>query len=148
MLTRTALRLTVMAFVMMFALVHAGTALGQDNLQKYFNDTACKVKATADPSQKRAILNDGLQNMSKALNRVESLRLVSKDDRAGIDRLKVTLQERQNELAGSNGYDRVPDEQLNAFSDFVVQDMEQADRTVTISLVTLLLIIIIVILVT
>jgi ABC-type transporter Mla subunit MlaD len=133
---------------MMFALVHVGNALGQDNLQKYFNDTACKVKATADPSQKRAILNDGLQNMSKALNRVESLRLVSKDDRAGIDRFKVTLEERQNELAGSNGYDRVPDEQLNAFSDFVVQDMEQADRTITISLITLLLIIIIVILVT
>jgi len=148
MLTRTALRLIVMAFVTMFALVHAGNALGQDNLQKYFNDTACKVKATADPSQKRAILNDGLQNMSKALNRVESLRLISKDDRAGIDRFNVTLQERQNELAGSNGYDRVPDGQLNAFSDFVVQDMEQADRTITISLVTLLLIIIIVILVT
>jgi len=144
----TALRLTVMAFVMMFALVHVGNALGQDNLQKYFNDTACKVKATADPLQKRAILNDGLQNMSKALNRVESLRLVSKDDRAGIDRLKVTLQERQNELVGTKGYDRVPDEQLNAFSDFVVQDMEQASRTITISLVTLLLIIIIVILVT
>jgi hypothetical protein len=148
MLARTALRSTVMAFVMMFALVHVGNALGQDNLQKYFNDTACKVKATADPSQKRAILDDGLQNMSKALNRVESLRLISKDDRAGIDRFKVTLQERQNELAGSNGYDRVSDEQLNAFSDFVVQDMEQADRTITISLVTLLLIIIIVILVT
>jgi len=148
MLARTALRLMVMAFVMMFALVHVGNALGQDNLQKYFNDTACKVKATADPSQKRAILNDGFQNMSKALNRVESLRLVSKDDRAGIDRLKGTLQERQNELAGNNGYDRVPDEQLNAFSDFVVQDMEQADRTITISLITLLLIIIIVILVT
>ena len=148
MLTRTALRLTFMAFVVMFALVHVGNALGQDNLEKYFNDTACKVKATADPSQKRAILNDGLQNMSKALNRVESLRLISKDDRAGMDRLKITLQERQNELAGSNGYDRVSDEQLNTFSDFVVQDMEQADRTITISLVTLLLIIIIVILVT
>ena len=73
---------------------------------------------------------------------------MSKGDRAGIDRLKVTLQERQNELVGTKGYDRVPDEQLNAFSDFVVQDMEQASRTITISLVTLLLIIIIVILVT
>jgi hypothetical protein len=137
-----------MAFVMMFALVHVGNALGQDNLQKYFNDTACKVKATADPSQKRAILNEGLQNMSKALNMVESSRLISKDDRAGIDRFKVTVQERQNELAGSNGYDRVPDGQLNAFSDFVVQDMEQATQTITISVVALLLIIIIVILIT
>ncbi|MCX5801039.1 MAG: hypothetical protein NTX17_06595 [Candidatus Eisenbacteria bacterium] len=145
---RTTSRLIVMAFVMMFALVHVGNALGQDNLQKYFNDTACKVKATADPSQKRAILNEGLQNMSEALNRVESSRLISKDDRVGIDRFRVTLEERQNELVGSNGYDRVPDEQLNAFSDFVVQDMEQAEQTITISVVVLLLIIIIVILIT
>lgn len=145
---RTTSRLIVMAFVMMFALVHVGNALGQDNLQKYFNDTACKVKATADPSQKRAILNEGLQNMSEALNRVESSRLISKDDRVGIDRFRVTLEERQNELVGSNGYDRVPDGQLNAFSDFVVQDMEQAEQTITISVVVLLLIIIIVILIT
>ena len=147
MLTRAALRLTVMAFVMAFALVHVGSALGQDNLQGYFNDTACKVKATADPSQKRAILNERLGNMSEALNRVESSPLISKDDRAGIDRLKVVIQERQNELAGNDGYERVPDAQLNAFSDFVVQDMEQADQTITISLVVLLLIIIIVILI-
>ncbi len=133
--------------VMMCVLVYAGMAVGQDNLQKYFNDTACKVKATADPAQKRAILSEGLQKMSKALNLVEGSALVSESDRAGIDRFKATLQERQNELAGSNGYDRVSDEQLNGFSDFVVQDMEQADRTITIGVVTLLLIIIIVILI-
>ena len=132
----------------MCVLVYAGMAVGQDNLQKYFNDTACKVKATADPAQKRAILSEGLQKMSKALNLVEGSALVSESDRAGIDRFKATLQERQNELAGSNGYDRVSDEQLNGFSDFVVQDMEQADRTITIGVVTLLLIIIIVILIT
>jgi hypothetical protein len=136
-----------MAFVMMFALAQAGNALGQDNLQTYFSDTACKVKATADPSEKRAIINDRLQNMSTALNKVGSLPLISKADRAGIDRLEVVLHERQNELAGCNGYDRVPDEQLNAFSDFIVQDMEQADQMITMSVVTLLLIIIIVILI-
>jgi hypothetical protein len=41
---------------------------------------------------------------------------------------------------------RVPDEQLNAFSDYVVQDMEQADQIITISLVTLLLIVILIVL--
>ena len=143
MLARTALRV----IIVMCVLVYAGIALGQDNLQGYFNETACKVKATADPSQKRAILSERLQDMSTALNRVESSTLVSENDRAGIDRFKAVLEERQSELAGTNGYDRVPDEQLNAFSDFVVQDGEQADRTITISLVTLLLIIIILILV-
>jgi hypothetical protein len=137
----------IMMCVMMCVLVYAGIAVGQDNLQKYFSDTACKVKATADPSQKRAILTERLENMSKALDKVESLPLISKDDRAGIDRYRAILQERQNELAGTNGYARVSDEQLNAFSDYVVQDMEQAAQTVTISLVALLLIIIIVILI-
>ena len=143
MLGRTALRLAVMMFVMAFA----GIAQGQDNIQKYFSDTACKVKATTDPSQKREILNKSFERMFTALNTVQSSTLISKDDKAGIDRLKVILKEKQDELAGINGYEPVPDAQLNAFADYVVQDMEQATQTVTISLVALLLIIIIVILI-
>jgi septal ring factor EnvC (AmiA/AmiB activator) len=136
-----------MMCAMMCVLVSSVIAAGQDNLQKYFSDTACKVKATADPSEKRAILSERLQDMSTALDRVENSTLVSEADRPGLDRFRATLQERQNELAGADGYDRVPDAQLNAFSDFVVQDGEQADRTITISLVVLLLIVIIIILV-
>ena len=135
-----------LVIVMMFVLVQAGTAGGKDNIQKYFNDTASKVKATTDPVQKREILNKSLQTMSQALDRVESSGLVSQDDRAGIDRFKTTLQEKQDELTGSNGYERVTDAQLNAFSDYVVQDMQQADQYVTISLVSALLIVIILIL--
>lgn len=131
---------------MMFVLVQAGLAGGKDDIQKYFNDTASKVKATTDPAQKRAILTKSLQTMSKALDKVQSSPLISKEDRASIDRLKAALQEKQDELAGSNGYERVADAQLNAFSDYVVQDMEQATRTVTISLVAALLIVIIIIL--
>jgi len=134
--------------IMIFVLVQAGTAGGKDDIQKYFNDTAGKVKATADPAQKREILDKSLQTMSKALDRVESSGLVSQDDRAGIDRFKTTLQEKQDELKGINGYERVADAQLNAFSDYVVQDMEQAEKQITISLVAALLIIIIVILIT
>ena len=139
---RTAFRFMIIMFVM----VYAGIALGQDGLQKYFNGAALKVKATTDPSQKREILNESFEKMSKALDKVQSSPLVSKEDRAGIDLFKASLQEKLDELTGLNGYERVSDEQLDAFSDYVVQDMEQADRTVTISLVTLLLIIIIVIL--
>ncbi len=133
---------------MMCILVYAGLAVGQDNVQKYFNDAACKVKAATDPSQKREILNDKIEDMAKALGMVRSSPLVSKADRAGLDRFKVALQEKQDELAGTNGYARVADDQLNAFSDYVVQDMEQADKTITMSVVTALLIVIIIILVT
>jgi len=133
--------------VMMLVLVQAGIAGGNDDIQKYFNDTACKVKATTDPAQKREILDKSLQTMSIALDKVERSGLISKDDRAGIDNFKATLQEKQDELTGNNGYERVDDSQLNAFSDYVVQDMEQAVQSITISLLSVLLILIILILV-
>jgi hypothetical protein len=131
---------------MMFVLVQAGNAGEKNNIQKYFNDTACKVKATADPVQKRELLDKSLQTMSKALDKVESTGLISQNDRTGINRFKTALQEKQDELTGNNGYERVADSQLNAFSDYVVQDMEQAEQYVTISLISALLIIIILIL--
>ena len=143
MLTRTVLGI----IVMMFVLVQVGNAGGTDRIQKHFNDTASKVKATTDPVQKREILNKSLQTMTKTLDKVESSPLISKEDRAGIDQYKAVIQENQDELTGSNGYERVPDGQLNAFSDYVVQNMEQAERTITISLVAALLIVIIIILV-
>ena len=143
MFTRIGLRVVIM----MCVLVYAGTALGQDKVQNYFNDAASKVKATSDPSQKREILNKAFDNMSKALDTVRSSALVSPSDRAGIDRVKAALQENQDELAGTNGFTRVSDDQLNAFSDYVVQNMEQADKTITIGVVTALLIVIIIILI-
>jgi hypothetical protein len=132
--------------VLMFVLVQAGNAQATDDMQKYFNDAAIKVKATENPVQKREILNKSLQTMSTALDRVESSGLISEDDRAGIDRFEATLQAKQDELMGLNGFEKVPDGQLNLFADYVVQDMQQAGETVTISLVAALLIIIILIL--
>ena len=131
--------------VMMFILALSVNAGGKDKLQKYFSDAALKVKATENASEKREILNKSFQSMSKALNKVQNSGLISKDDRIGIDHFKATLREKQNELAGINGYERVSDEQLNNFSNYIVQDMEQA-QMITISLVTLLLIILLVVL--
>ena len=133
--------------VMMFVLALPASAEGKDGLQKYFNDAATKVKATNSPSEKRTILNESFQTMTKALNIAQSSPLISKDDRAGLERFKAALQEKQDELAGNNGYVRVADGQLNDFSNYVVQDMEQADQTITISVVTLLLIIILIVLI-
>jgi hypothetical protein len=84
--------------------------------------------------------------MSSALEMVQRSASISNDDRAGIDRIATSIKEKQDELAGSNGFTRIADAQLNLFADFVVQDMEQADQMVSISVVTLLLILIIVIL--
>jgi len=143
MLGKTAIRLAVMIFVMSLA----GIAQGQDKLQNYFSDAAGKVKVTTDPTEKREILNKSFEKMTKALNSVQGSPLVSKDDKASMEHFKVVLKEKQDELAGINGFERVPDEQLNDFSDYVVQDMEQATETVTLSLVALLLIILIAVLI-
>lgn len=148
MLART-VKLTVFGLVvMMFVLVQAVNAEGTDGIKKYFNDTASKVKETTDPVQKREILNKSLQTMSKALDSIENSGLILPEDLAGVDRFKADLQEKQDELMGINGYERVADAQLNAFSDYVLQDMEQAiERSITISLVAALLIAIILILI-
>ena len=131
----------------MFVLALPASAGVKGELQKYFNNTATKVKATDNPSEKRAILNESFQSMSKALDMVQRSPSISKNDGAGIERIKAMLQEKQDELAGANGCVRVQDQQLNAFSNYVVQDMEQADQIISISLVALLLIIILIVLV-
>ena len=139
---------TLIAFgfiIMMFVLAIPVNAGGKDKLQKYFSDAALKVKATENASEKREILNESFQSMSNALSKVQNSGLISKDDRIGIERFKAALREKQNELAGINGYQRVSDEQLNNFSNYVVQDMEQA-QMITISLVALLLIILLAVL--
>ncbi len=140
-------RTALPSIVLMCVLALPAYAGGKGELQGYFSDAAAKAKATVNPVEKRQLLNESFHTVSTALGIIQSLPLISKNDVDGIDRLKATLQEKQDELAGSNGYARVPDEQLNSFAEYVVQDMEQADQVITISLVTLLLIVILIVLI-
>ena len=134
-------------FTALFIFSSAGNAGGKEDLQKFLNDAAIKVKAAPEPAEKREILATSLEKMSKALDVVENSPMVAHEEKAGIERFRSSLVEKQNELAGGNGYERVPDEKLNDFSDYVVQDTEQAAEYITISVVTLLLILILVILI-
>jgi len=124
-----------------------GTARASEQMQTYFNNAARDVKATADPVQKRDILDKSFGTMTKTLTIVESMPQTTANDIAGIEQYKTAIQDKQNELNGTNGYTRIADEQLNTFANYAVQDLEQADTMITISLVTLLLIIILVFLI-
>ena len=135
-----------LSIFMMFMLAIPVNADAKGELKQYFSKAADKVKATENADEKREILNEAFNSMSKILDKVLSSELISESDYAGIEQYKATLQQKQNELEGSNGYQRVPDAQLNAFADYVVQDMEQADSTITISVVALILIILLVVL--
>lgn len=138
--------ITFLSIFMMFVLAIPVNADAKGELKQYFSKTADKVKATENADEKREILNEAFNSMYKILDKVLSSDLISESDYAGIEQYKATLQEKQNELEGSNGYERVPDAQLNSFADYVVQDMEQADSTITISVIALILIIILVVL--
>jgi len=137
-------RIALAIIFMMFILSIPVNAGGKEELQKYFNDAANKVKATENPSEKREILNESFNKMFKTLDIVQSFPLISENDRISIDRYKVKLIDKQDELVGRNGFTRVPDGQLNAFSDYVVQDTEQAEVVITISLLAIVLIVLLV----
>jgi hypothetical protein len=139
-------RNALVSLVMILLLVLPAHALGKGEVQQYFKDTAQKVKATDVATEKRAILNGSLGTMSRVLDILQQSPSLSSTDAVGIERLKTTLRDKQNELVGANGFAPVPDAKLNAFADYVVQDLEQADQVITISLVTLLVGIIILIL--
>jgi len=139
-------RIALASLFMICVMALPADAGGKGEIQKYFSHAATKVKATDNPSEKRTILTESFRTMSTALDMVQGSSLLSTSDGVGIARINAMLQETNHELTGTDGYVRVQDEHLNAFADYVVQDMEQADTVITISLVTLLLIIILIVL--
>lgn len=124
-----------------------GTAYGQNDthreLKDYFNKINQKVKQTRDPVQKREILNNSFDELLKAFNAAKQMPLSEKDI-AGINYFKQKIQDKQNELNGLNGYEKVSDASLNQFANYTMQQFEQSAEYITISVVTLLLIIILV----
>lgn len=139
-------RTTFVSILLLVCSIAIAQANGKEKLQQYFNDAATQAKAVSDPAEKRAILTNSIAKVTKALDVAETMSSVSETDKAGIQRFRTSLQEKQDALAGVNGAARVDDNRLNDYANYLVQDMEQADTVVTISLVTLLLIIIIIIL--
>jgi hypothetical protein len=123
--------------------VHANS---KGDLQQYLKDTAHRVKSTEVAAEKRAILTGSIGTMSRVLDILHESPSLSHADVVGIERLRTSLRDKQNQLTGTDGYVAVPDEKLNAFAEYVVQDAEQADQVITISLVTLLVGIIVLIL--
>jgi hypothetical protein len=137
--------LFVSAIVLIAAIsTYAGNDL-ESQLKDYFNKTAQKVIHTPDPAEKRSILNESFDRLLKAFNSVTESPLSDKD-RAGVDYFSKIIQEKKNELNGSNGYSKIPDASLDQFAMFSMQQFEQSAQYVTISIVTLLLIIILVVL--
>lgn len=117
-----------------------------EQIKDHVREIVQTVKAAPNADEKRALLDEKLRDMMSALDRAEQMAAPSSSDQSGVDALRSRLQEKIDELNGQNGYETVPDDQLNNFADYVQQDFEQADRTLTISLVSGLLILILLVL--
>lgn len=138
--------------LVVFAIVQPVLASDQarlDNaLKEYFNQATVKVQQTSDPEAKRQILNDSFRKFFAALDQAKTLPNLGITDINALAEFREQAQEKYDELNGLNGYGKVSDKDLNDFARYVQQDLEQADRelTITISLTTLLLGIIILLL--
>jgi hypothetical protein len=111
-------------------------------LKEYLNGTANEVYNTEDPVEKREILDNMFHDLLRAFDVAEDWPLFSKDEKGTIGEFKNKVMDKHNELNGYEGYEKVADKDLNAFSTYTVQDFEQAAEYVTISIVALILIII------
>ncbi len=118
-----------------------------DRFKQYLNRTVTEVKQTDDPAEKRALLNKSLQKMKQAADRVAQLRGTDAEDKAALAAFSADIFDKLAQLNGENGYERVPEVNLDRFADYVQQDLEQAQRLViSISATALALIILLLLL--
>lgn len=105
-----------------------------EQFKKYINNVAQKAELAENADEKRIILNESFDKLLKAVNRIEKMKHLSEEELSGIAKLKNNIKEKKNELNGLDGYKRVKDGQLDNFTDYVQQDLEQANTYVTLSL--------------
>ncbi len=119
----------------------------ENRLKEYINEISVMIKSTEDPDQKRDILNATLEKIIQSMEIAESLTSISAEDRAALASLKQNFQDKYDELNGQQGFTRVADEDLNDFTDYVLQDLEQARSMLTMSVAAFVIIILLIILI-
>ncbi len=143
------LHLITVSVFMVFAIQSAAVAQSvnlTETFKKSFNKTVQEVHKTENATEKRTLLNDSFNKMTEAIERIEAKANLSEEEIAQLAAYKSEIQNKKSELNGTDGFDKVLDKDLNNFSDYSQQHMEQADRTITIGVTAALLIILILIL--
>ena len=136
----------IITFIILLFTIQSMAAAQSTNItetfKKHFNETVQQVQQTESADEKRMILNESFTKMIVAIDRIESLANLSEDERALLSSYKNDLSEKQNELNGLDGFEQVEDADLDDFSSFSQDYLEQAYRTITIGVTTAVLIII------
>lgn len=143
------IRLTITSILLLFAVQSvavAQTTSMTETFKKHFSETVEQVHQTESADEKRAILNDSFTQMITTLDQVEAKADLTEDEIAQLVAFRNDISEKQSELNGLDGFEEVLDEDLDDFSSFSQDFVEQANRTITIGLTTALLILIILLL--
>lgn len=130
-----------------FLNVQAQSTDAHDKLKAEINEMVENVEKAETVTEKRHILNTTFDNLITTFDRVQSMDRIPETDKKALAAFKNSIQDKKDELNGTEGYEKVPDHELNDFAQFVQQDLEQADRFITISVTTALLIILILLLI-
>lgn len=101
-----------------------------ERFKEYLNDMVTEVKNAEDPTEKRAILDESLRHMKTAAERVRKMPGIESEEEEALTAFASDISEKRDQLNGENGYEGVPDADLDRFADYVQQDLEQADRLV------------------
>ena len=143
------IRLIISSIFLIFAVQSMAVAQSaniSETFKKHFNETVQQVQQAEDADEKRMILNESFTRIINAIDRIDSQANLTEDQIVQLHTYKLGIVEKINELNGSDGFDEVLDEDLDDFSDYSQQFIEQANRTITIGVGTALLILIILIL--
>jgi hypothetical protein len=143
------IRLLPASIVLMLAMqsmAFAQSANITETFKKHFNETVQQVQQAENADEKRLILNESFTKMISGIDRINSLGNLSEDQADQLHAYRLGIVEKQNELNGLNGFDEIMDEDLDDFSNFSQDFIEQANRTITIGVTTALLLIIILLL--
>ena len=137
---RTGIIFAILLEVLQPIVAAAGTGEVENRLKNYFNEVALRVEREKDPAQKRVILNRTFDKTTRALEAVAQMPGLAQEDRAFLASFQQDLQDKSDELNGRNGYIQVKDDELDSFSDYVLQDTEQARRVVIVTTTTVLIV--------
>lgn len=143
------IRLLITSIFLIFAAQSMAVAQSTnitETFKKHFNETVEEVQQAENAGEKRLILNKSFTKMITALDRIESRANLSEDETAQLQSYKLSIVEKQNELNGLDGFGKIQNKNLDNFSVYSQNAMEQANRTVTIGVTTALLILIILLL--
>lgn len=111
----------------------------ENKIKNYFKDVMVKVNDESSFTKKREILNSSLQKMDNVLSTVTSYPIGDQEITA-INKVRLDIQNKLDELNGRNGFERVQDKELNNYSTYVMQDFETADEYLYISVTTIIIV--------